>query len=88
MAVLPSIIDSIERAGVEARLAGHAVDQNPHLHASLSPAATGEPLVEWQEKVVAWRRGWERGGRERRGVPVAMRRFLGHGAGRETRNRH
>lgn len=51
--------EEIQKFGANARAQGLNELDNPYYKASNMPAATGEPVAEWQEKAEAWTFGWK-----------------------------
>ena len=49
----------IQQQGAHARLRGEHMVANPYYKARNMPFNTGESTEEWNQKAVAWRRGWE-----------------------------
>lgn len=50
----------IQQQGACARMRGEHMIANPYYKARNMPFTTGESTAEWNEKAIAWRRGWER----------------------------
>jgi hypothetical protein len=49
----------IQQQGAHARVRGEHMVANPYYKARNMPFSTGESTEEWNQKAVAWRRGWE-----------------------------
>lgn len=50
----------IQQQGAHARLRGEHMVANPYYKARNMPFSTGESTEQWNQKAMAWRRGWER----------------------------
>ena len=53
-------LKALEQLGSEAHARGESLLSNPYYRPDMLPYRTGEDVVDWGLKVVAWARGWRR----------------------------